>query len=97
MNENGPILFRTLGPVLGSKSLPTVMYDDEPAEGKTGGLQGHTKGVEVTDCVSGFWMIHTVPKNRIGCPVKASWSEPDRCDWQPTVAERTARVLVPHS
>ncbi|KAL1380099.1 hypothetical protein pipiens_014454 [Culex pipiens pipiens] len=52
MNENGPILFRTLGPVLGSKSLPTVMYDDEPAEGKTGGLEGHTKGVEVTDCMA---------------------------------------------
>lgn len=62
VNESDSIPGRTLEPVLGAKELLTVLYNDEPPEGKTDELRGHTKGVVATDGTSGFWLIHSVPK-----------------------------------
>lgn len=62
VNESESIPGRTVGPVLGAKDLLALLYNDEPPEGRTDGLRGHTKGVVATDGTSGFWLIHSVPK-----------------------------------
>ena len=45
-----------------NKDNLVMMYNDEPTNEPTDGSCGHTKGVVVANDISGFWLVHSVPK-----------------------------------
>jgi deoxyribonuclease II len=63
MNDSSSMPGLTLSPVYEKKDENLVMmYNDEPPTGQTDGTRGHTKGVVVANDISGFWLVHSVPK-----------------------------------
>lgn len=55
---------RTLSPIYkdDKDNNLVMMYNDEPTNGSPEESRGHTKGVVVANDISGFWLVHSVPK-----------------------------------
>lgn len=65
INDSSSMPGQTLSLVYGKKGADdnlVMMYSDQPPVGTTDGTRGHTKGVVVANDISGFWLIHSVPK-----------------------------------
>ncbi|CAH1113580.1 unnamed protein product [Psylliodes chrysocephalus] len=63
INNSKSIIGNTLSDLYKDKSsLSYILYNDEPPNGQTSSIKGHTKGVVAADNNGGFWMIHSVPK-----------------------------------
>ncbi|XP_050537440.1 cell-death-related nuclease 7 isoform X2 [Daktulosphaira vitifoliae] len=43
-------------------TLMWLVYNDEPTNGPTSEILGHTKGIVVGNKDSGYWLVHSVPK-----------------------------------
>lgn len=63
VNETNSMPGKTLSMIYERNPDNLVMiYNDEPTKGETDGTRGHTKGVVVANDISGFWLVHSVPK-----------------------------------
>lgn len=63
VNETDSMPGQTLSLIYKKNQDNLVMiYNDEPTDGATDGTRGHTKGVVVANDISGFWLVHSVPK-----------------------------------
>ncbi|KAG5877853.1 hypothetical protein JTB14_007249 [Gonioctena quinquepunctata] len=63
INSSNSIIGNTLQTLFdNSIDLSYILYNDEPPEGATNSVKGHTKGVVMADLTGGFWLVHSVPK-----------------------------------
>ncbi|XP_046817717.1 plancitoxin-1 [Vespa crabro] len=44
-----------------AENILSILYNDDPPDGKVIGKYGHAKGIVAADHEQGFWMIHSVP------------------------------------
>jgi deoxyribonuclease-2 len=64
MNDSSSMVGKTFEEIYRDRKDNKIklLYNDEPPTGTADEVRGHTKGVVVANDISGFWMIHSVPK-----------------------------------